>query len=69
MADRRQRPGAPIAARLAQRQPIGGPIDRAPESGGIDEGLQQQKRMAEPLWPVSNQAALTKLETRLSHSC
>jgi hypothetical protein len=23
--------------------------------------------MAEPLWPVSNQAALTKLETRLSH--
>ena len=51
---------APETARLPQVKPVRRAVDRAPEAGRVDEGLQQQQRMAEALRPVRDQAPLAQ---------
>ena len=51
---------SPLAAEAAgapDLDPVGGPVDGAVEARGIDEGLDQQQRMAEARRPVAGQAA------------
>jgi len=50
------RSGAPKAAGVADLPPVGGTVERAVEMARIDEGFQQQQRIAEAFLPIPNQA-------------
>ena len=49
---------AAVTARVPEAQPVRCAVDGAAEAGRVDEGLQQQQRMAEAYRPVRDQAPL-----------